>query len=998
MDTAAAMTQTTSINTAPTMKHCASTSTSTTSFTTGSSRQHLDDVVEKIHRLNCNKNHEEKSAAPSRASILVSPSLSIQSSSLDSPLTFGSSNDNVHDHKQKRRMLLFHPFGGEAPVVSFSKLQPMGEEKQPPAEEFSAAVLTSSMSDWTPRYSDEDDNDEKQSKSSSACSRTSSTASRIDNDKNSNSIKQKESKHPAGKRALSKATDSIIVIIGADEWKKDKYSGQGNRRIDPAPAVPSKPSQTATAAASLFSRKRFYPHHQMRPMEEEGREHQQQRTAKVAKRNGDAWSATAAVADASSPLLIALRSSPSSSLLLPATPAAAINTTSTTPTVIPEILNALKQSPEKIASSLPQQQRQQYVVSLQKEDLVIFNETQGKALLSPCSAHSDVNAREEEEPEGSDVADDDDGAEDDVRDATQGKVPGSLVEQVVIVCDTKISKPETKRNQSDRKRAQHWSVPQPVRERNTYSAATSIIEKEMVTTVPCSHVEDVFCPFGYPLRTRVRKYFDGFGWFNGTLVHFDKLSGYYQIRFDDGDVEDFDAQDMQNGVRCYQLEKQSHRGKPSLLAGPDNNHAGSTGPTEFCQPKDEDQETTLLVDESVKEGEEDNYGVESSREHDANLGEKECEQSVLNVHQTRYRLNQHRDQISLPSVNITISAGSAPLVISFPPLIIPNVRPTPICRQPCSNSLIPSRLVNKFSSKLDSCRDDPWLGTNISKSETFESIKQQYRTTPKTDGGNPPKNLNNACSARALAWRRANTDPRILQGRRVFHKGGFSTHHRRNRGVVDLLGGQTPSPDEASLIRVVADPPQLKFNGRNVSLLEKGEFYVIANADTSPFCPTFPGDYGLMEVRSKEDANNKIFLHEQEAFHLFLQCSKHPWEPHYHGEDAAEQILYLGVYRIIQQKINRLLFRGLSRSAAFESLGCDTRLALADLYRGNPSSEECSRPGKEKAEHAWLLMPEDLQHKVDVCPVEFVSYDDKLYQALIDCGASSGQVSTDYHE
>jgi hypothetical protein len=44
------------------------------------------------------------------------------------------------------------------------------------------------------------------------------------------------------------------------------------------------------------------------------------------------------------------------------------------------------------------------------------------------------------------------------------------------------------------------------------------------------------CDFIYPIGTRVRKYFEGYGWVSGQVALFE---GVYRVRYEDGDEEDF---------------------------------------------------------------------------------------------------------------------------------------------------------------------------------------------------------------------------------------------------------------------------------------------------------------------------------------------------------------------------------------------------------------------------------------------------------------------------
>jgi hypothetical protein len=48
--------------------------------------------------------------------------------------------------------------------------------------------------------------------------------------------------------------------------------------------------------------------------------------------------------------------------------------------------------------------------------------------------------------------------------------------------------------------------------------------------------ERIPCDFIYPVGTRVRKYFEGYGWASGQVALFE---GVYRVRYEDGDEEDF---------------------------------------------------------------------------------------------------------------------------------------------------------------------------------------------------------------------------------------------------------------------------------------------------------------------------------------------------------------------------------------------------------------------------------------------------------------------------
>ena len=57
-----------------------------------------------------------------------------------------------------------------------------------------------------------------------------------------------------------------------------------------------------------------------------------------------------------------------------------------------------------------------------------------------------------------------------------------------------------------------------------------------------------------------------------------------------------------------------------------------------------------------------------------------------------------------------------------------------------------------------------------------------------------------------------------------------------------------------------------------------------------------------------------------------------------------------------------------------------------------------SLPWKKKQARAWVEMLLDKNFRLHIRPVEFVEYDEELYEKLVEIGADSGCVSLDERE
>lgn len=184
-----------------------------------------------------------------------------------------------------------------------------------------------------------------------------------------------------------------------------------------------------------------------------------------------------------------------------------------------------------------------------------------------------------------------------------------------------------------------------------------------------------------------------------------------------------------------------------------------------------------------------------------------------------------------------------------------------------------------------------------------------------------------------------------------------------------------------------------------------------------PKLPVFPGDYGLVDEH--------VFQSEQTSFHLFVQCGKKKWDSNYQGPHAKGGYLYVGKYKRMAQdgevKEERRVF-------PYSSMSDANQKSIAEYFHRRIGHWEGWRFGQEAKHKEDYLIPQidfmaDWEEWTDkdkgiwiwrsllvlndysfnLVPVEFVSYDENLYRALVDLGAakgpnSDGHVSTDYAE
>lgn len=76
-------------------------------------------------------------------------------------------------------------------------------------------------------------------------------------------------------------------------------------------------------------------------------------------------------------------------------------------------------------------------------------------------------------------------------------------------------------------------------------------------------------PAAWPIGTRIRKFFqeevhpDGGAWYEGEVTSFDAKHGYYFIRYDDGDEEELDSEEMKKQVEVVDKKKPAKKTPPS---------------------------------------------------------------------------------------------------------------------------------------------------------------------------------------------------------------------------------------------------------------------------------------------------------------------------------------------------------------------------------------------------------------------------------------------------
>jgi len=236
--------------------------------------------------------------------------------------------------------------------------------------------------------------------------------------------------------------------------------------------------------------------------------------------------------------------------------------------------------------------------------------------------------------------------------------------------------------------------------------------------------------------------------------------------------------------------------------------------------------------------------------------------------------------------------------------------------------------------------------------------------------------------------------------------------------------------------------------------IKKGEYYFAGHSDWNPWTPAYPGDVGFIESRWVKrievngiDINNRfdkadVDRSKQECFHCFLQCAKKAYLPYYLGPNAANKRLYLGRYRVVPDDRDEV--NVVQKVFMFEALDWDNKITLAEWHvlHEDPiiwhntdkkntdkkntdkspivlttdlAMDEYQQAAKIKAENeeeglwrklslvkrqtrAFIEMLLGHKYQLEITPIEFVDYDEELYNKLVEIDAATGVVSMNEKE
>lgn len=247
--------------------------------------------------------------------------------------------------------------------------------------------------------------------------------------------------------------------------------------------------------------------------------------------------------------------------------------------------------------------------------------------------------------------------------------------------------------------------------------------------------------------------------------------------------------------------------------------------------------------------------------------------------------------------------------------------------------------------------------------------------------------------------------------RKVFRRGC------NKASLTQVLGGIGTDP--APIVLKVPMEDQNPF-------IKRGEYYFAGRSDWNPWTPAYPTDEGFIDSKILQRGN-------QAVFHCFLNCAKKPYQPHYLGPNAKGKYLYLGRYRVVptdRHEVNieekKYMFRSLEwesqctyaewkvrhdstvdmtdkKDARYHLLTTD--LAMREYAEAAKTKAENEQEGlwesleeHKKQERAWIEMLLDNNYNLSIRPVEFVDYDENLYNKLVEIGANNGEVSLNPNE
>ncbi len=211
--------------------------------------------------------------------------------------------------------------------------------------------------------------------------------------------------------------------------------------------------------------------------------------------------------------------------------------------------------------------------------------------------------------------------------------------------------------------------------------------------------------------------------------------------------------------------------------------------------------------------------------------------------------------------------------------------------------------------------------------------------------------------------------------------------------------------------------------------IKKGEFYFAGNYLFNMWTPAYPGAVGCVEQWCLNGG-------KQELFHCFLHCARSPHKhwPNYLGPDAEGKRLYLGRYQEVPFDKNSEEPNVVGHRFPFKNLSWASQIHIAKKFheyseQGNYSRSfvidgeeriiskdqlepkhvesakaeaESDKEGSwdkmrdlEKHGRTWVEMMLEKQFYMDIVPIEFVDYDEELYNKLVETSADNGEVSLD---
>ena len=189
--------------------------------------------------------------------------------------------------------------------------------------------------------------------------------------------------------------------------------------------------------------------------------------------------------------------------------------------------------------------------------------------------------------------------------------------------------------------------------------------------------------------------------------------------------------------------------------------------------------------------------------------------------------------------------------------------------------------------------------------------------------------------------------------------------------------------------------------------IKAGEVYIAGSNDFNPWDAAFAGDHGLVDATFLE----AMPAHQKE-FHYFRECEKNPWKRGYHGKQAAGARLYLGKYKVDEETPEQTLrfkdLPGITQDAYVEYEWKKKRILLfeEDFNTARQMYDQVEGAGafmtlaeKEREKLCYHAILCELDAGVTLRAVKFVSYDEALYERLVEINAiaknGTAQVQTE---